>query len=192
MTARLTLDERAELERLRRLTEEQAELIKAWESYGFDNTNRAGKSAISGLFLSKSAVHILAKLASCAGEVVTHEQLLLASEPGWMDASQAPDQDIVKVHIHQIRKALRENGYGDPISSRYRVGYSITREAAQKLSSTPIPEADRELLTAAKLISEKHAMGKLQPAHIDELRRAISTVTGRESLRALSGEVAAA
>lgn len=176
MGARLTLDERAELDRLRRRVEEQADLISAWEAYGLGGT-RAACGGYASLGLPKSPALVLAKLVSAAGEVVPKQQLLQASEAGRIDPAHVPDEAIIKVHIHQIRRALRAHGFGNPIKPYRPVGYLITCDGARALLDRMTPSSDVELLKAARLVSEKHAVGKLQPAHIDELRRAIRNVT---------------
>lgn len=177
MNARLTMDERDELNRLRLLTEEQAEEIRAWEEYERGDGAAISRVLIAELGLAKSPALILAELVRNAGDPISNERLLDASAAGRMDVNHEPDKEIIKVHICRIRSVLKRNGLVDAIQCHYGFGYSITRDAAKRLCPDSLgPEVDPEVLNAARLVVEKHQAGRLQPAHVDELRRALEQI----------------
>lgn len=130
MSARLTLDERDELVRLRRLTREMREELQLWRESrrpGLDEQCdhwrfRFGMSKALGLVLSELVAH--------APAARSKDQLLEAMRPGWRDRVDGPELKIVDVRICQIRRKLEALGLPDAITTHWGFGYSLSADAA--------------------------------------------------------------
>lgn len=133
MSARLTLDERAELDRLRRLSQELAEELSLWRAYGRPKAPKQNDLWGCELGFPPAEALLLAELVEAAPEAVGREQLMMATSPTWLDAANEPEPKIIDVYLCRIRKRLDAMGYPGAIRTHWGFGYSMTSKAAAKL-----------------------------------------------------------
>lgn len=133
MNARLTIDERAELERLRRLTQEQAEELSLWREAKREGLEQECDYFRFRFGLAPSMGFILAELADCAPAAVSKERLLEATQPSWRDRNQEPEIKIVDVHVCRLRKRLEVMGFSGAIQTHWGFGFSMSADVAAAL-----------------------------------------------------------
>lgn len=129
MTARLTLDERSELEALRRLTQEQAEELQLWRAAKYTAPPECNYWR-ERFNLASAPALVLAELVALSPKAVSKERLLEAMAPAWQDRVDGPEPKIVDVRICQLRKRLAKTGFPGAIRTHWGFGYSLSSEAA--------------------------------------------------------------
>lgn len=139
MSARLTLDERSELDRLRRVAREQAEELQAYREARYSGAPDYAR-LMQQLRLRPSEGMLLAEMFARFPDPVSKERLLDAMAPARIDRNHEPEIQIVAVHLSHVRKRFRALGFPDAIVNHWGFGWSLSPEVAAFLR----PQAQAE------------------------------------------------